>query len=183
MPRFDGRLAVAALALGAAACSTLAPTFRPRVGVGGRSGSPGTSGGLTPPVTSVDPAGGRASGRDSLGVGRPRDRVQRLPNDRGQLDVRRVCRNASFPRGYIATAYESSASQCPLSPGRADSVGTVAVLVRYDAAPVGTRLDMCADQVIPSGWSPARDEGPGDPGACPGATRNGDTVQRIVRTY
>lgn len=121
-------------------------------------------------------------GADSGVFGRPRSRVTRGSAANSAAAARRQCRTAAVPRGWIAVAYESTTSECPGRPASpADSAGAVAVLVRYDGAPVGTRLDVCVDQPIPSGWSRARDEAPGDPGACPGAARNGDTVQRIRR--
>lgn len=174
MSRQSAGFLLAALAAGAAgACSALAPTFRPQ---GGRSGAPAPA--IGDAIGTAGPAG-----RDPSLLGRPRDRATRLPNE-GGLDVRRVCRSSSFPRGWIAVSYEGSASGCPRTgPRSADSVATVAVIVRYATATVGTRLDICADQSVPNGWNRVSDEGPGDPGACPQAVRRGDTVVRVERDY
>lgn len=161
--------ALGAVVLGAA-CSTIEPTFRPRAGRGNAT---------YPSIADVTPN----AGRDTTLLGRPRDRATRPPNDRGHLDVRRVCRSSVFPRGFIAVGYEGASSDCPRATATGDSVAAVAVVVRYTTAPVGARLDVCADQAVPSGWSLVSDEAPGDPGACPRATRHGDTVRRIERVY
>ncbi len=75
--------------------------------------------------------------------------------------------------------------QCPGRGVRGtDSVATVAVIVRYATAPLGTRLDVCVDQSIPYGWTRVSNEALGDSGACPQAAPRGqDTARRIERTF
>jgi hypothetical protein len=54
-------------------------------------------------------------------------------------------------------------------------------LTRYADQPIGTRLEVCADQPLPGGWLVA----PGDVAdadRCPGAVRgDGPTTKRIER--
>lgn len=157
------------------ACGTLISSFQPRVG--GR--------GTTQPTTDAFGTGRTVSGRDTTLLGRPRDRVRPTPNGGGELAQRRLCRASGVPSGWIAVAYEASTDQCPGRGVRGtDSVATVAVIVRYATAPLGTRLDVCVDQSTPFGWTWVSDEGPGDPGACPQAAPRGqETVRRIERTF
>ncbi len=167
MPRLIVGTLVAALT--ASACYSFAPSLRPR----------GTAAPGLPTTADAIGASRGVAGRDTTLLGRPRDRATPIAGDRGQLDVRRVCRTSSFPRGYIAVSYEGGSGDCPRV--GSDSAATVAVIVNYANAAYDTRLDICADQPVPLGWSTVRDESPSDPGACPSAVRKGDTVLRIRR--
>ncbi len=167
-----------ACVLAVGACGTIVSSVQPRVG------APGTAvAGSTGLTTGSSTGPGRiGAGADSGLLGRPRDRADRGAIAGATLEQRRQCRTAGVPRGYIAIAYERSTSECPSVAARGDSTASVAVIVHYATAAVGTRLDICADQPIPSGWNQVGDEGPGDPGACPGAAANGnDTALRIRR--
>lgn len=163
-----------------AACGGFVSSFRPTVGEPRGTGPTNDAFG-----TGRADAGGLLAGRDSTFFGRPRDRVRAASGESGALAQRRQCRTGAIASGWIAVAYEASAGQCPgRSVGGADSAATVAVLVRYATAPVGTRLDVCADQPIPGGWNEVTDEGPGDLSACPQAAPPGKpTAVRIRRSY
>jgi hypothetical protein len=69
----------------------------------------------------------------------------------------------------------------------ADSVAaaaSVAVVTRYVGLPLGSVLDVCADQPTPVGWAPVTDEPTDDVSSCPGAARGvGSTTKRIRRVH
>ena len=164
-----------ALVLGVVgACTSLSPA------AGSRYGPPGSTAASDPTYGT-----GRLGGVviDTGLLHHPRERAGRGANAGAELAVRRQCRSASVPRGFIAVGYEGSTSECPgLGANRGDSAATVAVLVEYATAAIGTRLDVCSDQPTPFGWNPVTDESAGDPGACPGAApRDHATVRRIRR--
>jgi hypothetical protein len=94
--------------------------------------------------------------------------------------VRRVCRTSGWPRGWVATAYESGSGECPLRSG-ADSTALAAIIVRLDAHPVGAELDVCADQAVPKDWVLVNIEGAEPSARCPGAARNGASAIRRIR--
>lgn len=166
-----------------AGCSTSIATLRPRGTAAsgdaiGRQRGPGLAGlpdGL---------GGGRtADGRDTARISGPRDRVRTAARSGAGMAEQRVCRTSSVPRGWITVAYERSANACPARVA-GDSSANAAVIVRYASAPINTRLDVCADQVTPAGWTTVRDEAVEDAGACPGAARSGQiTVRRIRRDF
>ena len=151
------------------ACSVLGPpSFQ------GRGLAPGDAPGV---------GMGRAAIRSDTGLlARARDRPGAVVHNTGGLTERRQCRTIGVPSGWLAVAYESSSADCPVrTPGASDSTSAVVVIVRYETAPLGTRLDVCANQSTPSGWSWVTDESPDSPDACPGAGRDGETVRRIRR--
>ena len=182
--RATAALGVALLA--AAGCSSLDPGRA--VGATGRVG--GAAVGVAVTAGRSLPAGwatggpGTAIGPDSSLFARGRER---RPVAAGGADgVRRVCRAGSWPRGWVAVAYEAAGDGCPGAAGsvgeRAGSAAPVAVIVRADLSPVGARLDVCADQPVPARWVWRDDETPDNPDACPGASRRGrPAVRRIVR--
>ncbi len=175
-----GALLTGASAVALGACGSVIASLRPSVG------SPGVvpARGVYGVGQDIYGTGGGVAGIwDTTRLGRARDRGRVTPAAGGQLAQRTVCRATGVPGGWIAVAYQASTEQCPGGVrSRTDSAATAAVIVRYAGAPLGTRLDVCADQGVPSGWIPATDEGPGDVSACPGAARSGQsTVRRIER--
>lgn len=165
-------LAAVALLTGVAACSRVQLSAGPGAGLGATA-TGGRLGGRTVPV-------GR-TGADSSIFARGRDR--RVDGQGGAEGVRRACRSGAWPRGWVAVAYERGGDGCP-GAAAGDSLATTAVLVRHTARPLGTRLDVCADQPVPAGWARVDDEAPDAVDACPGAER-GDRpgVRRIARLY
>lgn len=94
---------------------------------------------------------------------------------------RRVCRTSGWPSEWVAVAYESVSTECPRS-SEADGTGIAATIVRLDAYPVGGRLDICADQVVPKDWASESPETVDPPPRCPGAAPSGaPTTKRIRR--
>lgn len=94
--------------------------------------------------------------------------------------VRRVCRAQGWSRDWIATAYENASGECPLA-GGSDSTAYAAIIVRIDTQPLGTTLDICADQVAPRGWEYARLDDADVSHRCPGAGRDGASAIRRIR--
>ena len=99
-------------------------------------------------------------------------------------DDRQVCRASAIQRGWIAVAYFDSPEQCPTRTGSdsASVKATAAIVTHYAIRPIGTTLDVCADENTPVGWATVTDESPEDVGRCPGAVRGeGPTTKRIRR--
>jgi hypothetical protein len=91
---------------------------------------------------------------------------------------RRVCRTGAWPPGWIAVAYVDAAGECPPDPQ--GGVARAAILAEHRSRPVGTVLEVCADQPTPRGWEPGRvvaDEW----GRCPGAGRDGASATKQLR--
>lgn len=74
--------------------------------------------------------------------------------------TRRVCRAGPRPRGWISISYEQDRSACP-TPVDADNPYTVALMMKYADQPIGTRLVVCADESVPSGWIRLNEGGEG----------------------
>ena len=92
-------------------------------------------------------------------------------------ESRRICRSGSWPRGWIAVAYEAaSGDECPKG---GKSAYPVAVLVRYASQPRDATLDVCADQRIPQNWTAEAEST--DVGQCPGAERDGRSATKRIR--
>jgi hypothetical protein len=161
---FATLVALALLAV-PAAVAQVAPggsgTVRPRRGVG--RPAPGT----------IDP---RQPFRDSIAFGPSRPgpgaagptpaAVPRTSGTRQPLPGERLaCRNAPWPRGWIATAYVADGGQCP----------------GFDRQPLYGRLDVCADQPTPINWQ-VLDEPVEDASArCPGAARGDKPAMKRIR--
>lgn len=165
-----------------------APAADAQVTPGG-SGTVRPRGGAGRPVPGpIDP---RQPLRDSIAFGPSRPgpagagltpaAVPRTSGTRQPLPGERLaCRNAPWPRGWIAAAYVADGGQCP---GSAGGAAAAAVLVRFDRQPLYGQLEVCADQPTPINWQVV-DEPVEDASArCPGAAR-GDTpaMKRIRRT-
>ena len=118
------------------------------------------------------PVIGRGAEADtaSIGIATPRH---------GTL-VRRVCRAQGWSNDWIATAYENASGECPRA-AESDSTSYAAILVRLDAHPTGTTLEVCADQRVPRGWELVRVEGAAASQRCPGAGRDGASAIRHIR--
>jgi len=153
--------AVAAGVLLAAGCASLEPSTATRTGA---TGSP--RGGLSTP--SFDPHTRQPStdpGRNDLPP------TTEHPSASAE---QRICRSGSWPRGWIAVAYEAaSGNECPQGRGRYP----VAVLVRYASQPPNATLDVCADQPTPANW--ATDDS-ADEGQCPGAAKDGGSATKRI---
>jgi hypothetical protein len=143
-------------------------------GIGGQPGM----GGRPIRDTLFGPRGRGPGGTEPTTAAVPRTSGTRqaLPGER------LMCRNAPWPRGWIAAAYVPDGGQCP---GSADGAPTAAVLVRFDLLAMHARLEVCADQPTPMGWKVVTDQ-PIEAAAerCPGAAR-GDAppMKRIQRVY
>lgn len=94
--------------------------------------------------------------------------------------VRRVCRTTGWPRDWAATAYETATGECPLSV-QGDSSAVAAIIVRLSAQPVGSLLDICADQAVPRGWQAVSIEDEVVSQRCPGAGSGGASAMRRIR--
>jgi hypothetical protein len=156
---------VSMLLAGASACGVLT-SVRPHL-------PQTTSQGPRASVPSADPSRGTPTLGGRTGAARAR-----YPEER------RVCRTSTRPRGWIAVAYVSAPEQCPARAGAdsAAAAATMAVITPYEDRPLGTVLDVCADEPRPTGWNPVFDESTEDTGSCPGAGRgDGPTTRRIRR--
>src|SRR5688500_8479596 len=162
MAKYHRAIATALVVATTASCSALESgnlTVRPRVGQ--RAG---------PTVTS--PAIPREPRADSGSVGS----AVSAPNG----SMRRVCRASGWPRDWAATAYEDASGECPPTVEK-DSSAVAAIIVRLSAQPLGSVLDICADQALPRGWQfiPIDDEAV--PQRCPGAGPDGASAIRRIR--
>jgi hypothetical protein len=128
-------------------------SVQPRVGMGdgdgfGRGGSLGT-----PQVPRPGSLPGATPGRPAGG-----------PIESAMIDY--VCRAAPMPSGWIAIAYQEGGENCVRSTDP-DNPFTVAMIQRYDTAPVATTMTVCADQRVPRNWARERGLAPGS--GCAGA--------------
>jgi hypothetical protein len=159
------RIALPLVVFALAACAGGFVNIRPRVGGPAESGI-GTT--------------GRDDPQPSLGgaIGTPGKAHRPLT-----ATERRVCKSSSWPRGWVATMYQRSGSECPAGRG-ADSVGMMAVITRHDQLPRNSVLDICADQMIPAGWELLSREPEDLADLCPGAAKQGSSsVKRIRRAH
>lgn len=148
-------------------------TMRPH----GATAAPGTSTGVAPLGRPADPTAPGDAGAD--GRARASDpRVAAAGHTSGEQ--RRVCRSGNRPRGWIAVAYVLGAGDCPLHVGR-DTVYTAAVLTRYAGLPIGSLLDVCADEHVPAGWTREAPDPENVGDSCPGSTRNGGSATYRIR--
>lgn len=93
---------------------------------------------------------------------------------------RRVCRHVGWPRDHVAVAYVTDDGSCPRSP-RGDDAHTAAIVVPLARQPVGTELEVCADQRVPRDWDVARAGAAGAAARCPGAGRDGEPATLRIR--
>lgn len=114
--------------LGSAVLLASCVSVRPHSSVGGDVGVPTVGGGTVNRPRPTPPAG--------------------IEESRTIIDY--VCRVA-IRRGWIAIAYTEGGDGCP--PGRdPDNLYTAATVYRYADRVVGTTIEVCADQPIPTGW-------------------------------
>jgi hypothetical protein len=124
--------------------------------------------------------GDATSGGGDIGGQVPRVGVAGSMAGRAVEGSQRVCRNASRPSGWIAVAYVSaSADECAMR-ARSDSSAAVAIITFYADRPLGTVLDVCADEPLPRGWTIDEADGEGGDG-CPGVERKGSSTFRMRR--
>jgi hypothetical protein len=71
-----------------------------------------------------------------------------------------------MPSGWIAITYQQCGENCVRSTDP-DNPYTVAMIQRYDTAPVGAVLNVCADQPVPRNW--VRERGLAPTEGCEGA--------------
>jgi hypothetical protein len=88
------------------------------------------------------------------------------PSRDDRTGTERICRTQPVPIGWIVTGYVSAGGeQCPrLDP---DEPFPVAIIERFDQKPVGSTMEVCADQRIPRDWR--LDTSVPASGACHGA--------------
>lgn len=65
-------------------------------------------------------------------------------------ESREQCRSAPRPGGWVAVSYLRLGEECP---GPEDEAYTGVLLQNVRGLPVGSVLDICADQAIPRGWA------------------------------
>lgn len=183
-PRPVAAALAAVLALAATAACTAIATAPARLhgsngaAVGGAIGVTGRTAGVFGAARARPGFPGRV-GLDSALGGRLGDPA----TGSAYANERRVCRTGGAPRGWIAVDYVSGSDECPARARRrgADSAATVAIVVRYDAWPRGTVLEVCADQPVPLTWSYDTEAPAADPGRCPGAARGDRPTTRRIR--
>lgn len=144
---------------------------------------------LQPRITRVHASRGPATGERPGGRAAPVDTGVPVPEPRGTGDdvgsafpvandeVRRVCRAAGWPRGWIPTAYVEAPGECPAR----DDVYNAAVIARYDRRPAASVMEVCADQVTPAGWVDQGDASVAAAERCPGAGKDGAGAAKRIR--
>lgn len=100
------------------------------------------------------------------------------------IEYRQICRNEKSPSGWVVTDYSSGPAVCaPL--GKDGPGANVATILRYGSLPTDTRILVCADRPVPSGWiRESSGVEPAATGRCPrkpGAQGTGPTVMEIRR--
>ena len=93
-------------------------------------------------------------------------------------DAKQVCRN-KVEIGWIAIDYLTDAEGCATAP-QGGEAHPAALVVRYSGLNVGSELEVCALEHIPTGWIQDGFVDDAD-GRCPDDKPSGDAAKRTVR--